>query len=181
MCGYVALGQIHLHVERGITSPWPSNFVIKIQPVHLRTDEMPVDLLLDRPIPNIERPQPVLPRPEHLLLLGHGRRGVVRHPVNERRTLKVAPFTEQVDQVVPRRLALELTGGNNEKSGGNKRGSAAHGAGSKMGAETDRDDGVEDNEGQARSCRQTSRSCSRRAAGPQLRGSTTPDTQNSVV
>ena len=101
MCGHVALGKIHVCIERGITSPWPSDLVIKIQSVHFRTDEMPVDLLFDRPILYIECPQSLFPPFELLLLASHSRRGVVRHPVDELRTLELAPFTEQIDQIIP--------------------------------------------------------------------------------
>ena len=77
MCGHVALGQIHGCIERRITSPWPSDLMIKIQSVHFRTDEMPVDLLFRRPTLYIECPQSLFPRSELLLLPSHSCRGVV--------------------------------------------------------------------------------------------------------
>ena len=93
--GLIAPAGKHRDVERGIVRPGPQHAVVEVQPVHLGTDDVPVDLLRDRPAGPIDRGQTSLEGGERFVLRGHCRSGVVRHSVNDARLLEFAPFLEQ--------------------------------------------------------------------------------------
>ena len=96
---HVALGREDLQVEARIARPRPPHPVVEVEPVHLGAQQVPVDLLGNRPALGCERIQPGAPRRQLGLLARHGRGGVVRNPVAELRPLESPPPLEQGDEV----------------------------------------------------------------------------------
>ena len=97
--GHIALGGEDRDVEARVPGPWPPNPVIEVEPVHLGTHQMPVDLLGDRPALGRERIQPGAPGGQLGVLAGHGLRAVVRDSVPELGRLEVPPLLEERDEV----------------------------------------------------------------------------------
>lgn len=73
---------------------------MKVDGVHLCSDEVVIDLLPDGPILDIERSQPVLKHREVVALFGHCSGCVIGHSVVDVWFLELAEIVEERDQIV---------------------------------------------------------------------------------
>src|SRR5262249_40893442 len=96
----VTLGRKHGDVEGRIVRPRPQHAVIEVEPVHLRADDVVVDLLRDRPARRIHGSEPSAVRGKLALLTGHRGRPVVRNAIDEDRWLEPAPVLEELEEIV---------------------------------------------------------------------------------
>ena len=100
--GCVALLRPHGLVERRVARPRAEDAKIEVEPVHDRSDESMVDLLLDRPPVRAGRRQTRLKGLQGHAAGGDGRRAVVGCAVLERRPLEGGELREEFQQTVIR-------------------------------------------------------------------------------
>src|SRR5438874_6461598 len=86
-------------VEVGIARPRSQNPVIEIEAVHLRPDDLVIDLLRHRPFPRVQRSKPRLKIPKLAVLARHRRRRVIGDAVHDPRLLERAPLREERDEI----------------------------------------------------------------------------------
>jgi hypothetical protein len=88
--------------------------MIKIVAIHLGLDEMPVNLLGNRPFSNLKAIELGLQTFEHLVTLSESLCRVVRRTVQQRRRFEFAPFGKQLQKVVVRVLLRGSLAGEEE-------------------------------------------------------------------
>ena len=85
--------------------------MVEVEAVHLRTHDVPVDLMSNRPPARIDgRETPLIGR-QLALLRGHCRGGVIGNAVRQVRLLKGAPVGEQRNQILVAAAARRLRRG----------------------------------------------------------------------
>jgi hypothetical protein len=95
----IALRAEDRDVERGVVGPRPQHAVIEVEAVHLRADDVVVDLLRDRPGRGLDGGEPIPIGAEVLVLGGHRGRPVVRDAVDQDRRLEAAPVREEPEEI----------------------------------------------------------------------------------
>ena len=84
--------------------------MVEVEPVHLGADDVVVDLLANRPAPDVHRGEAFLETPEPLVPRPHRGRAVVGDSVAFGRHDELAEFLEQTEEfLVSRRLAHSVS------------------------------------------------------------------------
>ena len=96
----IALVEKDRDVERRVVRPRLQHAMIEVEPVHLRADDVVVDLLRNRPGARIDRGQPIHVAGEITTLRRHRRCRVVRHAVHALRLLECSPVSEEREHVL---------------------------------------------------------------------------------
>jgi hypothetical protein len=107
-----------VHVEAGITLPWPHHPMIEVQSVQLGAHEVIVHLLRHRPRGRVDRGQPLSKRVEPAALLGDCRRRVVGNAGGYPWRPQLHKFLVNADESLVRLGALAADG---RTGGGGKR------------------------------------------------------------
>src|SRR5262249_28121714 len=108
-------------VEGRISRPRLQNTMVKVQPVHLSSQDVEIDLLRDRPRPRIERGEPLSKAGESRLLRGHRCGRVVGDAVHQLWLLKRAPFGKEGNQVIVRGAGCGERSQQHARTAGEKR------------------------------------------------------------
>ena len=124
----IALRREDDHIERRVARPGAADAVVEVQPVHLGARQVPVHLLVHRPVVRRHRVEAGAEVGEFPVLTLHRRRGVVGDAVHEDRPLERAPLLEERGQVVVRPAGIRGPGGRTG-SGEQRRKSARRRAG----------------------------------------------------
>src|SRR5262249_25329694 len=95
----VALVEANGDIEAGIVCPRSERAVVEIESVHLRPDDVPVNLLVDGPIARGDVGETALERRKPSMLSGHCAGGIIRNAVDETRPLKRSPFGKEFRQI----------------------------------------------------------------------------------
>ena len=95
----IALRAEDRDVERGVVGPRPQHAVIEVEAVHLRADDVVVDLLRDRPGRGLDGGEPIPIGAELAVLGGHRGRPVIRDAVDQDRRLEAAPVREEPEKI----------------------------------------------------------------------------------